>query len=100
MVANNNAFNASQEQKFQTSQANTKAKLDLMHNDALRTEDFALDQHTYTDSYNGRTITASNQFDQAWSAPDGSLAGTTGNADPNDYTAPGSQTYRPAERQY
>lgn len=100
MVANNNAFNASQEQRFQASQTNIKAKLDLMHNDALRTEDFALDQHTYTDSYNNRTITASNQFNQVWSAPDGSLAGTTGNADPNDYTAPGAQTYKPAERQY
>ena len=72
-----------------------------MHNDALRTEDFALVyQHTYTDSYNNRTITASNQFNQVWSAPHGSLAGTTGNADPNDYTAPGAQTYKPAERQY
>ena len=79
MVANNNAFNASQEQRFQASQTNIKAKLDLMHNDVLRTEDFALldtsKTPVNTDSYNNRTITVSNQFNQVWSAPDGSLAG-------------------------
>jgi hypothetical protein len=93
MMANSRAFNARQEQRFQTSQSNARAQEDSLDRSARQTENFALDQQQYTNPYNGQIITASNQFNRVWASSDGSiLAGTTGNENPNDYTAPGAPT--------
>lgn len=100
MMANSRAFNAAQEERFQQSQINVAAKENIMHAGAQQTINFALDQQQYVNPYNGQIINASNQFNRVWAAGDGSLAGTTGNADPNQYTAPGSPTYTQAPTRY
>ncbi|HMG86642.1 MAG TPA: hypothetical protein VK574_13005 [Terracidiphilus sp.] len=90
MMANSRAFNAAQADQFQRSQAVIHEQEDAMGRSARKTEDFALDQRRYPNPYNGKMVTASNEFNRVWAAPDGTLAGTTGNVDPNDFTAPGS----------
>jgi hypothetical protein len=99
MMANSRAFNAAQADRFQRSQAVIHDQEDGMHRSARKTEDFALDQQRYTNPYNGKTITASNEFNRVWAGPDGTLAGTTGNADPNDFTAPGAPVLTQAQPQ-
>jgi hypothetical protein len=100
MMANSRASNANRAERFELSQVNVAAKEDAMHAGAQQTINFALDQQQYNDPYNGRIITASNQFNRVWAASDGSLAGTTGNADPNDYAAPGSPALTQAPTRY
>jgi hypothetical protein len=99
MMANSQAFNAAQADRFRRSQDNIQATEEATRQGAQRTVDFALDQRRYTSPYDGRTITASNEFNRVWAASDGSLAGTTGNADPNSVTAPGSPTFTQADPQ-
>ena len=99
MIANSRAFNAAQADNFQRSQARIKGMEDTTERGVRQTINFALDQQQYTNPYNGQTITASNEFNRVWAGPDGTLAGTTGNADPNDFTAPGSPVLTQAQPQ-
>lgn len=100
MMANSRAFNAAQEERFEHGQDIARANEDRMRAGAQQTINFALDQQQYVNPYNGHIITASNQFNRVWAASDGSLAGTTGNADPNQYTAPGSPAYTQVPTRY
>ncbi len=100
MMANSRAFNGAQAERFERSQVIARGNEDVMHRGAQQTINFALDQQQYVNPYNGQIITASNQFNRVWAAHDGSLAGTTGNADPNDYTVPGSPAFTQAPTRY
>jgi hypothetical protein len=99
MMANSRAFNAAQADRSELSRARINGMEDATRRGAQQTIDFALDQQRYTNPYNGKTITASNEFNRVWAGPDGTLAGTTGNADPNDFTAPGSPVLTQAQPQ-
>jgi hypothetical protein len=100
MMANSQAFNATQAARVEQSQINARNTEDAMHAGAQQTINSVLDQQQYVNPYNGQIITLGNQFNRAWAANDGSLAGTTGNADPNDYTVPGSPAYTQAPTRY